>query len=148
MTALTFFRLSLLLPLVIPRGDIPPTISGAMMHTALEYSTLGYALAIPWLWWYLGRCQRMRDFRRMVLLAPAAGGALLIAAGGPLFALGCGFGLWGRAMVLCSEPSTIFWLAVALTLIIVIYAYLCALLIVVASILAVWLRIVKPPAEA
>jgi hypothetical protein len=148
LTPLTFFRLSLFLPLVIPLGDIPPTISGAMVYLAVQYSGVGYALTIPLIWWYLGKCQQMRDFRRVVLMAPAALAVLAMVGGGLLFALGCGFGIWGRGMILCHEPSTILLLAMFLIIAVVSVAYLYALLIVVASVLAVWLRIVRPPEAA
>jgi hypothetical protein len=148
MTPLTFFRLSLILPFVIPLGNLPPTIFGAMIILAIKYSGVAYALTIPLLWWLLGRCHHMREFRRVVLLAPILCGALWMAGGGLLFAVGCGLGVWGQGMALCSEMSTSLLLAILLMGAVIVFAYMCALLILVGSALAVWLRIVKPPVAA
>jgi hypothetical protein len=101
MTPLTFFRLSLILPFVIPLGNLPPTIFGAMIILAIKYSGVAYALTIPLLWWLLG-----------------------------------------------SEVSTSLLLAILLMGAVIVFAYMCALLILVGSALAVWLRIVKPPVAA
>jgi hypothetical protein len=90
----------------------------------------------------------MREFRRVVLLAPVLCGALWMAGGGLLFAVGCGLGVWGQGMALCSEMSTSLLLAMLLMGAVIVFAYMCALLILVGSALAVWLRIVKPPVAA
>jgi hypothetical protein len=51
-------------------------------------------------------------------------------------------------MALCSEVSTSLLLAILLMGAVIVFAYMCALLILAGSALAVWLRIVKPPVAA
>lgn len=148
MTPLTFFRLSLFLPFVMPLGDIPPGGFGALLYVAFKYSLIPYALTIPLLWWMLGKCLHLRDFRRLVLLTPLLCGGLASSLGAIAVVLGCRFGLLDRWPMWCANVSATLWGGLFFAGVAVCFAYLFALIILVASFPAVWLRIVKPPVAA
>ena len=148
MTPLTFFRLSLFLPFLMPLGDIPPGGFGALLYVAFKYSLIPYALTIPLLWWMLGKCRHLRDFRRLVLLTPLLCGGLASSLGAIAVVLGCRFGLLDRWPMWCANVSATLWGGLFFAGVAVCFAYLFALIILVASFPAVWLRIVKPPVAA